>query len=113
MENKIIDLPFGVVLAPLLGNGDEGSIPVEMLIIILSQLTFGDKRPIRGGCELGSGGGRELGSEGGPAESSGLAGAMGMTIELGRHLTVTRPVDGSDRNHSDRCLILSVCLWCT
>ena len=36
----------------------------------------------------------------------------GITIELGRHLTVTKPV-GSDKNHSERCRILSVCLWWT
>lgn len=30
----------------------------------------------------------------------------------GRHFTVTRPV-GSDKNHSDRCLIRSVCFWWT
>lgn len=31
---------------------------------------------------------------------------------LGRHLTVTRPV-GSERNHSERCFIRSVCFWWT
>ena len=118
------------------GEGIELATLEEMLDI-LSQLTMlGDNRPMEptagdvdpkdpmgiggpprmGGCDEGRGGGREQGSEGGP--EGGIRGELGsgdmggITIEVGRHLTVTRPV-GSDRNHSERCRILSVCLWWT
>ena len=86
-------------------------------MLILSQLTFGDKRPMeqfgegRGGWDDGNGGGREQGSDGGPEGIGEVGGFVGVIItELGRHFTVTIPV-GSERNHSDRWRIRSVCLW--
>ena len=90
----------------------------EMLILDdeLSQ-TFGDNRPMefgegRGGWDDGNGGGREQGSDGGPEGTGEVRGFVGVIIitELGRHFTVTIPV-GSERNHSDRWRIRSVCLW--
>ena len=87
-------------------------------MLMLSQLTFGDKRPMeqfgegRGGWDDGNGGGREQGSDGGPEGTGEVRGFVGVIIitELGRHFTVTIPV-GSERNHSDRWRIRSVCLW--
>ncbi len=36
----------------------------------------------------------------------------GLVLLLLPHLTVTRPL-GSDKNHSERCLMRSVCFWWT
>ena len=38
--------------------------------------------------------------------------AAGLARDDGRHLTVTIP-EGSERNHSLRCFIRSVCFWWT
>ena len=101
----------------------------EMLSLEEVSQTFGDNRPMevpqpeipprepdvafvegRGGWDDGRGGGREQGRDGGP-EGIGEVVHVGVIItELGRHFTVTMPV-GSDKNHSERWRILSVCLW--
>ena len=115
---------------PLFGSGDIVAMD-EMLSLEEVSQTFGDNRPMevpdpdvpppepdvvvvfvegRGGWDDGRGGGREQGRDGGP-EGIGEVVHVGVIItELGRHLTVTMPV-GSDRNHSERWRILSVCLW--
>ena len=107
----------------LFGSGDIVAMD-EMLSLEEVSQTFGDNRPMefppetevvavvegRGGWDDGKGGGREQGKDGGP-EGIGEVVHVGVIItELGRHLTVTIPV-GSDKNHSDRWRILSVCLW--
>ena len=43
------------------------------------------------------------------AAAAGVVSDDGLSV---RHLTVTRP-EGSDRNHSERCFIRSVCFWWT
>ena len=50
-----------------------------------------------------------------PAAVAGAGSWLGPREEgrSGRHLTVTMPVLGSDRNHSERWRIRSVCLWWT
>ena len=107
--------PLEAIGRLLFGSVDMVAIG-EMLI--LSQ-TFGDKRPMeqfgegRGGWDDGNGGGREQGSDGGPEGTGEVRWFVGVIItELGRHFTVTIPV-GSERNHSDRWRIRSVCLWWT
>ena len=115
---------------PLFGSGDMVAMD-EMLSLEEVSQTFGDNRPMevpepeipppepgvvvafvegRGGWDDGRGGGREQGRDGGP-EGIGEVVHVGVIMtELGRHFTVTMPV-GSDRNHSERWRILSVCLW--
>ena len=111
-----LSLPLEAIGRLLFGSGVMVAIE-EMLILDDVSQTFGDNLPMElgdgfGGWDDGKGGGREQGSDGGP-EGTGEVGWVGVIItELGRHLTVTIPV-GSERNHSDRWRIRSVCLWWT
>ncbi len=92
------------------GNGDRGAA-ADWVLSLCAGIEAAEEREVAAvALLLGAVANGDVAAAAAAAEVG--AGAAEDDDDAGLHLTVTSPL-GSDKNHSERCLIRSVCFWWT